>query len=426
MKRKIRVVGAGLAGAEAIDYLARRGWPVEVYEMKTLSRTPAQHSDDYGELICSNSLKSDSPVNACGLLKDELRTLNSLVMEAAAFARLPSGQDLAVDRQRFAAFITARLKSRPNVTFIAEELRELPDDGVPTIIATGPLTSPALLASLQRAVGEELLSFFDAAAPLVFASSLDMSRLFLKSRYDKGEGRYLNSPLTAEQYQRFYRALLAAERVKLHDFEHFEGCLPLEVMAARGPQTLLFGPLKPAGLVDGLAEKPAAVVQLRQDDASQTLYGLVGFQTNLTYAAQKEVFSLIPGLERARFARFGLMHRNAYLKAPAVLNRDLSLRRRPDILIAGQLAGVEGYVESAATGLLAAIYLEQRLAGEPLSLIPLNTMMGSLVNYLVMSSPKHFQPMNATYGILLSRAGKDREKTREQSLEALRQWRANR
>lgn len=426
MKRKIRVVGAGLAGAEAIDYLARRGWPVEVYEMKTLSRTPAQHSDDYGELVCSNSLKSDSPVNACGLLKDELRTLGSLVMEAAAFARLPSGQDLAVDRQRFAAFITARLKSRPNVTFIAEELRELPDDGVPTIIATGPLTSPALLASLQRAVGEELLSFFDAAAPLVFASSLDMSRLFLKSRYDKGEGRYLNSPLTAEQYQRFYRALLAAERVKLHDFEHFEGCLPLEVMAARGPQTLLFGPLKPAGLVDGLAEKPVAVVQLRQDDASQTLYGLVGFQTNLTYAAQKEVFSLIPGLERARFARFGLMHRNAYLKAPAVLNRDLSLRRRPDILIAGQLAGVEGYVESAATGLLAAIYLEQRLAGEPLSPVPLNTMMGSLVNYLVMSSPKHFQPMNATYGILLSRAGKDREKAREQSLEALHQWRANR
>lgn len=422
MKPRIRVVGAGLAGAEAIFYLARRGYRVEVYEQKKVERTPAQNSDDYGELVCSNSLKSDSHTNACGLLKAELRSLDSLVMAAAEVARIPSGQDLAVDRQAFSSYITERLKALENVTFFDQEYASLIDDGVPTIIATGPLTSRSLLSSLQTMLGEEVLSFFDAAAPLVFAPSLDMSKLFKKSRYDKGEGNYLNSPLSQEEYDRFYRKLLEAERVELHDFDHFEGCLPVEVMASRGPDTLLHGPLKPTGLTEQLDFKPTGVVQLRQDDAAEKLYGLVGFQTNLTYAAQKEVFSLIPGLEKVKFARFGLMHRNSYLCAPQVLNRDLSLKKNSNIFIAGQLSGVEGYVESSATGLLSAVYLAQRLERGKIDYIPLCTMLGSLVNYLVMSSSKHFQPINATYGILQSRTGKDRQRAYEQSLAEIEKW----
>lgn len=422
---KVRVIGAGLSGAEAINYLAKRGYEVEVFEMKRRSPNPAQHSQNYAELVCSNSLKSSSETNACGLLKHELVCLDSIMMEAAQVAKVPSGQDLAVDRELFSSYITSKITSFSNVTFIDEEFCRLPGDDIPTIIATGPLTSPALLNSLEEELGAKSLSFYDASAPLVYGSSLDMNKLFYKSRYDKGDGRYLNSPLSKDEYYSFNNALLKAEKAILHDFDHFEGCLPLEVMAARGPETLARGPLKAIGLDEDIEPKPYAIVQLRQDDVAESLYSLVGFQTNLTYAAQKEVFRMIPGLSDAKFARFGLMHKNAYLLSPVVLNRDLSLKKRPSVYIAGQLTGVEGYVESAATGLLAAIYLDMRLNNN-YEEIPLTTVCGSLVNYIAMASKNHFQPINATYGIMITKGRKSKEECYTTSIEDIKAWQERR
>lgn len=419
--KKVRVIGAGLAGSEAIYFLSKKGFEIEVYENKITNPNSAQHDQNYGELVCSNSLKSTSLENACGLLKQEIEELDSLIIKAAKYSQIPSGQDLAVDRNKFSKYITDTLKNLPNATFINQEYTDI-DDNIPTIICTGPLTTNELSNSLTNYLGSDMLSFYDAAAPLVFASSLNMDKLFLKSRYDKGEGKYLNSAMTEEQYDKFYNALINAERAELHDFDHFEGCLPIEVMAKREKNTLKYGPLKIAGLTQGLPFKPAAIVQLRQDDTAKSLYGLVGFQTNLTYKAQKEVFSLIPGLENAKFARFGLMHRNSYICAPKVINRDLSLKRNGNIFIGGQLSGVEGYVESAATGLLSAIYLWRKLENLKFENIPLTTILGSLVNYLIMSSPKSFQPMNATYGILLDRVGLSKMDCYTRSIEEIKKW----
>lgn len=423
-KDYVRVIGGGLAGSEAALFLASKGIRVRLYDLKPESLSPAQSRKDlYAELVCSNSLKSADPLSAPGILKSEMRVLNSAVIAAAESARVPSGQDLAVDREIFSGQITSRIESEALIERVAEDVSSIPDDGRLTIVCTGPLTSPSLSSFLKEKIGSDMLSFFDAAAPLVFRSSIHTEDTFQGSRWNKGEGNYLNCPLTKEQYFEFVKALTAAERATLRDFEHFEGCLPVEVMAKRGPLTLRYGPLKPQGL--DCPEGTYAVVQLRQDDAAGKLYGMVGFQTNLTYPEQKRVFSMIPALRDAKFARFGLMHRNTYVNAPAVLDRDLSLKADHSILLGGQISGVEGYCESAATGLLAGIYAWQRICGREVELIPVNTMLGSLVNYLVMSSPKNFQPMNATFGILMAESIRDHARCAEQSREAMESWKAD-
>lgn len=423
-KDYVRVIGGGLAGSEAALFLASKGIRVRLYDLKPESLSPAQSRKDlYAELVCSNSLKSADPLSAPGILKSEMRVLNSAVIAAAESARVPSGQDLAVDREIFSGQITSRIESEALIERVAEDVSAIPDDGRLTIVCTGPLTSPALSSFLREKIGSDMLSFFDAAAPLIFRSSIHTEDTFQGSRWNKGEGNYVNCPLTKEQYFEFVKALTAAERATLRDFEHFEGCLPVEVMAKRGPLTLRFGPLKPQGL--DCPEGTYAVVQLRQDDAAGKLYGMVGFQTNLTYPEQKRVFSMIPALRDAKFARFGLMHRNTYVNAPAVLDRDLSLKADHSILLGGQISGVEGYCESAATGLLAGIYAWQRICGREVELIPVNTMLGSLANYLVMSSPKNFQPMNATFGILMAESIRDHARCAEQSREAMESWKAD-
>lgn len=421
-ERRVRIVGAGLAGCEAALFLARRGVEVALYDLKPSSLTEAHRDrDSYAELVCSNSLKSDDPLSAPGILKAEMEALGSVVMEAGVRARVPSGQDLAVDRSAFSRFISEKVKAEPRIHLLSQDVTSIPDDGEIAILATGPLTSKGLSDFLVATMGRSMLSFYDAAAPLIFHSSLDTSAMVEGSRYGKGEGKYLNIPLSQERYIAFCNALTQAKRIVLHDFEHFEGCLPLEVMAQRGIDTLRHGPLKAVGLP--LPEGTYAAVQLRRDDAAGSLYGPVGFQTNLTFSEQKRVFGLLPGLENAKYARFGLMHRNTYVNAPAALNRDLSLKARPDLFVAGQLTGVEGYCESAAMGLLAASYVWMRLKGTGEKPVPANTMIGSLANYLAMSSPERFAPMNATFGILYSPHGKkDKALLRKEALEALGEW----
>jgi methylenetetrahydrofolate--tRNA-(uracil-5-)-methyltransferase len=418
---KVNVIGAGLAGSEAAFFLASAGQEVYLYDQKP-ALGPAFHSPDLAEIVCSNSLKSVEKDNASGLLKAELQEMGSLVMEAAYKFRLPSGQDLAVDRTKFSAYITAKLKAQPHIHLISEKvtsLEEGPD--ILNIVCTGPLTEGELLEWFKTRFGEELCSFYDAAAPLVYFNSLDASKMYFKSRYDKGEGKYLNIPLTKEEYEKFAAALAHAQRVELHDFEHFEGCLPVEVMAERGLDTLRFGPLKPKGLATEACQ-PYAVVQLRQDDAAGDLYGFVGFQTNLTYGEQKRVFSSLPGCGNLKFARFGLMHRNSYLNAPSLLEEDLSLKADRNLFVGGQFNGVEGYVESAGTGLLAAYYALQRIRGKAFDPLSVHTMLGSLVNYLLHSSPKHFQPMNACYGIFQYPFIEDKETAYNNSLKEVSSW----
>lgn len=419
---KVRVIGAGLAGCEAAYYLANKGVEVELIDEKPTHFTPAHKSEHLSELVCSNSLKSDAIDNACGLLKHEMRCIGSLFMESADNNKLKAGQDLVVDREGFSKYISNKIFNHPNIKFISKVVSELPNDDIKTIITTGPLTEKDLSNDIQSVIGEQMLSFYDSAAPLVFASSLDLTKLYKKSRYDKGDGEYYNCPLTKEQYYNFVDKIVESPTIILHDFEHFEGCLPIEVMAKRGPDTLRFGPMKAKGLeIEGAETQPYAVVQLRQDDEAKKLFNIVGFQTNLTFKAQKELLSMLPGFENVKFARFGVMHRNTYILAPVALDRNLSLKKRPNIKIAGQLSGVEGYVESSACGLLAAIYTYQELTNSQYDPIPLNTMLGSLINYLIMSSPKHFSPMNATYGIL--RAGnKDKEQIYQNSLKTISEW----
>lgn len=397
----VNVVGAGLAGSEAAWQLAQRGIKVKLYEMRPVRQTPAHHTDKFAELVCSNSLRANTLTNAVGVLKEEMRILDSVIIGAADACAVPAGGALAVDRHEFAALVTERVKKHPNVTVINEEITQIPEG--PTVIATGPLTSAALSEQLKALTGEEYLYFYDAAAPIIEKESIDMDKVYLKSRYDKGEAAYLNCPMTEEEFDRFYEALISAETVPLKEFEKeifFEGCMPIEVMAQRGRKTMLFGPLKPVGLEDPkTGKRPYAVVQLRQDDAAGTLYNIVGFQTHLKWGPQKEVLQLIPGLENAEIVRYGVMHRNTFINSPKVLNATYQFRNREDLFFAGQMTGVEGYVESAASGLIAGINAARLVKGEDPVEFPHETAMGSMARYITTTNAKNFQPMNANFGL---------------------------
>ena len=416
----VTVVGAGLAGSEAAYQLAIRGIPVRLIEMKPKKMTPAHVSPYFAELVCSNSLRSDELTNAVGLLKEELRRLGSIVMRCADEHRVAAGGALAVDREGFARAVTEAVRALPNVEIVEEEAVDIPDGEV--IIASGPLTSDALAENILRRTGSEGLHFYDAVAPIVTAESLDYNKVFAASRYDRGEADYLNCPFNKEEYEKFHAALASAERAPLHDFDTgaeqsaqpdpdahgkkadtvtvYEGCMPIEIMAARGADTMRFGPLRPVGLVNpNTGHRPWANVQLRAENKERTLYNIVGFQTNLKWGEQKRVFSMIPGLENAEFVRYGVMHRNTFLDAPRVLSAQLCLKEHPNVFFAGQITGFEGYMESAACGLLAARSLYARLEGKELPAPPADTMCGALVQYLTTEN-KHFQPMGANMGIL--------------------------
>ncbi|PLT30070.1 FADH(2)-oxidizing methylenetetrahydrofolate--tRNA-(uracil(54)-C(5))-methyltransferase TrmFO [Peribacillus deserti] len=397
----VNVIGAGLAGSEAAWQLAKRGIKVHLYEMRPVKQTPAHHTDKFAELVCSNSLRANTLTNAVGVLKEEMRHLDSIIIASADASSVPAGGALAVDRHEFAGRVTEMVKHHENVTLHNEEVTEIPEG--PTIIATGPLTSPALAEKLKALTGEEYLYFYDAAAPIIEKDSIDMDKVYLKSRYDKGEAAYLNCPMTEEEFNRFYDALVSAETVPLKEFEKeifFEGCMPIEVMGQRGKKTMLFGPLKPVGLEDPkTGKRPYAVVQLRQDDAAGTLYNIVGFQTHLKWGPQKEVIQLIPGLENAEIVRYGVMHRNTFINSPKVLDPTYQLRARKDLFFAGQMTGVEGYVESAASGLVAGINAARLIKGEEPVIFPAETAMGSMARYITAANTKNFQPMNANFGL---------------------------
>ena len=419
MDKIINVIGGGLAGSEASLYLANHGYKVNLYEQKPIKMSPAHHSDGLAELVCSNSLKSKKLDNACGLLKEEMKYFSSIMMEASTISEVPAGNALSVDRDLFSEYITNKIKNHPNITLISEEVTEL-KEGI-NIIATGPLTSDGLSKTLMTMLGQDHMYFYDAAAPIIEASSINMDIAYRKSRYDQGDDSYINCPFTKEQYDIFYNELINGQLASLHEFDKvFEGCMPIEVMAKRGEKTLRFGPLKPKGL-EYNGNKPYAVLQLRQDNVSATLYNMVGFQTNLTYGEQKRIFSLIPGLENAKFVRYGLMHRNTFICAPKHLNPDFSLKEYPDVYVVGQLSGVEGYVESAMSGLLCAVHLVRKLEGKEFKKMPNETIMGSLVNYICNASVKGFAPMNANFGIMMNLL-KDREVVAQRSLDALKQW----
>lgn len=408
------VIGAGLAGCEAAHALSRMGLHVKLCEMKPVRRSPAHRSDLFCELVCSNSLRSNKLDNAVGLLKEELRRLGSLVMECADKTAVPAGGALAVDREGFARAVTDAIRNDPNIKIVTEEITEIPDG--PTIIATGPLTDGALLKSIEDMLGESL-HFFDAAAPIVTLESLDMTKVFRASRYERGND-YLNCPMTRLEYFNFVRALLAAETAPLHEFEKtkvFEGCMPVEAMARRGDMTLAYGPMKPVGLGDCKASNgkpPFAVVQLRQDNAEGTLFNIVGFQTNLKFGEQKRVFGMIPGLENAEYVRYGVMHRNSFLQSPKHLTPIYSLRNKPETYLAGQITGVEGYIESASSGLVAGMNLGRILNGKPPVDLSRKTAIGALAHYVSEYNGGSFQPMNANFGIMESipDAPKDRFK----------------
>ena len=400
---KAIVIGGGLAGSEAAYYLLKKGHEVHLYEPRPAYRDEAHETPLFGELVCSNSLKSKRIDNACGLLKEEMRLFGSIMMEAADHSEVPSGNALGVDRNEFAGFIDAKLRSFPNLVVHNEEVRRLPEDDL-AILATGPLTSPELMCSLEDLLGKSALSFFDASAPIIKKDSLDFSICYYKSRYEQDDSSYINCPFTKEEYYAFVTELLGAKKALLHEFDthYFEGCLPVEVIASRGMETLRHGPLKPFGLSTPEHPHPYAVAQLRQDSLLGDLYNIVGFQTNLTYPEQKRVFSMIPGLQNAEFVRYGLMHRNSYIDSPSCLHEDLTLKKRGNVYVAGQLSGVEGYVESAASGIAAAINLDRRLRGKPEVKIPEGTMLGALLNYVLHSSSAFFSPMNATWALIPS------------------------
>lgn len=397
---EVTVIGAGLAGCEAAWQLCKRGIPVRLVEMKPGKKSPAHQADGFAELVCSNSLRSDRLQNAVGLLKEEMRTLDSLIMQAAEHARVPAGGALAVDREQFSGYITQTLREHPLVTVEEREEVSIPD--APVIIATGPLTSDQMGEAIAALPGISTLNFYDAAAPIVTKESLNMDKVFRQSRYDRGDD-YLNCPMTREEYEHFVTELVNAETAPIHGFEEkhvFEGCMPVESMARRGLQTLAFGPLKAAGLRDPRTGKmPYAVVQLRQDDAANTLVNLVGFQTRLKFPEQKRVFGLIPGLENAEFARYGVMHRNTFLNSPGFLNERYEMIDRPMTYFAGQMTGVEGYVESAGSGLVAGVSLAMQLLGREVPLFPRTTALGALSHY-VAAANRHFQPMNVTFGLM--------------------------
>lgn len=412
-EQAINVVGAGLAGSEAAWQIAKRGIPVRLYEMRPKKQTPAHHTDQFAELVCTNSLRSNTLTNAVGILKEEMRRLDSLIIKAADSASVPAGGALAVDRHDFSGRVTETLKAMDHVTVVEEEVCEIPS-GL-TIIATGPLTSENLSHSLRELTDQNYFYFYDAAAPIISGETIDPSKVYLKSRYDKGDAAYLNCPMTKEEFERFYEALIHAETAPLKEFEeekYFSGCMPIEVMARQGAKTLLFGPLKPVGLENPkTGERPYAVVQLRQDNAAGTLYNIVGFQTHLKWGAQKEVFRLIPGLESAEIIRYGVMHRNTFLNAPTLLLPTYQTKQRSDLLMAGQMTGVEGYVESAASGLIAGINAALLFLGKNPIVFPQETAIGSMAHYITTANPKHFQPMNANFGLMppLSQRIKDKK-----------------
>jgi len=397
----VNVIGAGLAGSEAAWQVAKRGIKVRLYEMRPVKQTPAHHTDKFAELVCSNSLRANALTNAVGVLKEEMRRLDSVIIRSADECAVPAGGALAVDRHEFADKVTDQVKNHPNVTVINEEVTEIPEGT--TIIATGPLTSQALASSLKELTGEDYLYFYDAAAPIIEKDSINMDKVYLKSRYDKGEAAYLNCPMTEEEFDRFYEALISAETVPLKEFEKeifFEGCMPIEVMANRGKKTMLFGPMKPVGLEDPrTGKRPFAVVQLRQDDAAGTLYNIVGFQTHLKWGPQKEVIQLIPGLENAEIVRYGVMHRNTFINSPKVLKATYQFRNRNNLFFAGQMTGVEGYVESAASGLVAGINASRFVEGKEPIEFPQETAIGSMAKYITTTNAKNFQPMNANFGL---------------------------
>lgn len=427
---KVTVIGAGLAGSEAAWQIAERGVPVILYEMRPKRMTPAHHTDKFAELVCTNSMRSNSLTNAVGLIKEEMRILDSLIISCADRHAVPAGGALAVDRDGFSGAVTEALREHPLIEIRHEEITELPE-GI-TVVATGPLTSPALSAELRELTGESYLYFYDAAAPIIERDSIDMEKVFLASRYDKGDAAYLNCPMNEEEFERFYEALVTAETAELKDFEKeifFEGCMPIEVMAKRGKQTLLFGPLKPVGLIDPRTGKmPHAVVQLRQDNAAGTLYNMVGFQTHLKWGEQRRVFSLIPGLENAEIVRYGVMHRNTFINSPLLLESTYQLKKRRDLFFAGQMTGVEGYVESAAAGLIAGINAARLASGLEPVVPPRETALGSIAYYITETSAKHFQPMNVNFGLFppLEERIRDKQKRNERlaerALEAVRSF----
>jgi len=401
---KATVVGAGLAGCEAAWQLAKRGIAVDLYEMKPTKKSPAHSYDGFAELVCSNSLRADGLANAVGLLKEEMRRLDSVIMACADKTKVAAGGALAVDREKFSDSVTEIIKNHPLINVISEEVVKIPEcENV--IIASGPLTSDALSENIGEFLGNEYLHFFDAAAPIVTFDSINMDTAFFASRYDKGTPDYVNCPMTKEQYDVFYNELINAECAHLHGFENnvFEGCMPIEVMAKRGEQTMLFGPLKPVGLVDKrTGAKAHAVVQLRKDNADGTLYNIVGFQTHLKFGEQKRVFSLIPGLENAEFVRYGVMHRNTFINSPVTMTKYYSAKKRDDLYFAGQMTGVEGYVESASSGLVAGINLAHKISGKAQVDFTKYTAIGALSNYISEGAIGNFQPMNVNFGIIES------------------------
>ena len=407
----INGIGAGLAGSVAAYQIAKRGIPVKLYEMRGVKPTPQHKTDKFAELVCSNSFRGDSLTNAVGLLKEEMRRLDSIIMRAGEAHRVPAGGAMAMDRENFSQAVTDEIHNHPLIEVIREEITEIPDDAI-TVIATGPLTSDALAEKIHALNGGDGFYFYDAAAPIVDSSTINMDLVYLKSRYDKGEAAYLNAPMNKEQFTAFYEALISAEEAPLNSFEkekYFEGCMPIEVMAKRGIKTLLYGPMKPVGLEypedykgprDGEYKTPYAVVQLRQDNAAGSLYNIVGFQTHLKWGEQKRVFQMIPGLENAEFVRYGVMHRNSYMDSPNLLEQTFATKKNPNLFFAGQMTGVEGYVESAASGLVAGINAVRRFRGEDPVIFPQTTAIGALPFYITHTESKHFQPMNVNFGII--------------------------
>lgn len=401
---RVKVIGAGLAGCEAALQLAKRGINVTLYEMKPKKFSPAHHSENFAELVCSNSLKAERVENACGLLKEEMRHFDSVMMQAAEVSRVPAGGALAVDRDKFSEYITAVIKNHPLIEVVCEEVTEINPDEY-TIIATGPLTSDALSQKIIDLTGDSELSFFDAAAPIITEESIDSDKVFRAARYGKGTADYINCPMTKEEYTNFYNELVNAQTAQLKEFENtkvFEGCMPVEVMAKRGFETLTFGPLKPVGLVNPKTGKDDAyaVVQLRQDNSEGTLYNMVGFQTNLKFGEQKRVFSMIPGLENAEFVRYGVMHRNTFINSPKLLDENYCMRKYPKVYFAGQITGVEGYVESASSGIMAGFNLAMKILGKETPNLNTKTVTGALALYISNSANTAFQPMNANFGIV--------------------------
>ena len=403
--KKVIIVGAGMAGSEAAWQVAQRGIKVDLYEMRPEKSTPAHKTEKFDELVCSNSLRGAGLENAVGLLKEEMRQLNSIIMESADINRVPAGGALAVDREGFSQYITDKVKNHPNVTVINKEIETIPqEDDAITIIASGPLTSEVLAKSIGELTGQDYFYFYDAAAPLISKESIDMSKAYRASRYGKGTADYINCPMDKEEYEKFWQELTTAELAPIKEFEKakfFEGCMPVEEMARRGIDTLLYGPLKPVGLEDPkTGKRPYAVVQLRQDNAADSLYNIVGFQTHLKWPEQKRVFGLIPGLENAEFVRYGVMHRNTFINSPELLRPTLQYKDRDNLLFAGQMTGVEGYIESAASGLVAGVNAAYLAKGENPVTFPEQTAHGSMCKYITSAVAKHFQPMNANFGLM--------------------------